>query len=147
MRTTGGGFPFPMAIVTIDPTDMRVHVEGFGDMTEDVARELHALRRAQTERDVREAAGRQAMLARELPEARRLGGEVRVVGQVDEAVYQHWIDREGPQFWADKSNRNFMLKRHPELRVRSVSDKPSVFVSGYTVNDRRSAAHLRPACA
>lgn len=125
--------------VTIDPRNMRVHVEGYGDMTDDVARELAAMRQADTDRVAAKAYARQALLARELPEATHLAGGC-LVAQVDEGVYQHWVDRYGAQFFSDKSNRDYFLKRHPECRVRSRAKNASVLFTGYTVNDRRAAA-------
>lgn len=126
-------------IAIIHPHDMRIHVDGYGDMTEDVARELAAMRMEEVDRLAATAARRQAFLAREVGDVTHFDGGC-VVGQVDEAVYQHWIDRYGAAFWADKGNRNYFLKRHPECRVRSRARNTTVLVSGYKVNDRRSSA-------
>lgn len=129
-------------VAHINPQDMSVFVEGYGDMTEDVARELHAMRMADLDRVATVVDARQRYLAREHGEAVHFDGGT-LVGQVDEAVYQHYVDRYGPKFWSDKSNRHWFLKRHPECRVRSRSAKTTVRVTGdYKVNDRRSAAHL-----
>jgi hypothetical protein len=126
-------------LAIIDPRNMRIHVEGYGDMTEDVARELAAMRQEDTDRVAEKAARRQAYLARELGEATHFDGGC-VVAQVDEGVYQHWVDRYGAQFFSDRSNRNYFLKRHPECRVHSKAKNPTLLVSGFKVNDRRSAA-------
>lgn len=124
-------------LVTIDPRDMRINVDGYGDMTEDVARELAKMRLEDVDRVATVAARRQAFLAREIGDVEHFNGGC-VVGQVDEAVYQHWVDRYGAAFFTDKSNRAYFLKRHPECRVRSRARNTAVLISGYRVNDRRA---------
>lgn len=130
-------------VITVQPgPDMRIVVPGYGDMTEDVARELAEMKREDNARVAAKAAQRQAYLAREFGETTNLSfGEV--VGQVDEGVYQHWIDRYGPKFWHDKSNRGWFLKQHPECRVKSKSARLTVRVNErpYRVTDRRSCAN------
>lgn len=130
-------------IAIIDPYSMRVNVPGYGDMTEDVARELHAMRMERIEREAAVVDARQRFLAREHGEAPLLP-DGQIVGQVDEAVYQHWVDRYGLKFWSDKANRRWFLKKHPECAVRAITkarytvhEEPA-----YKVRDRRSAAHL-----
>lgn len=135
-------------VAHINPVNMAVYVDGYGDMTQDVARELHAMRMEELDRVTAKVDARQRYLARELGEAVHFDGG-SLVGQVDEAVYQHYVDRYGASFWADKGNRKWFLKRHPECRVRSHAANPSVRITAdYRVNDRRCAAHLaRPAAA
>ncbi len=130
-------------VAIIDPRNMRVHVEGFGDMTQDVAAELAKMRLERVDREAAVVARRQAYLARECGEAPLLPYG-QVVMQVDEAVYQHYIDRYGVSFWADKSNRRWIAKRHPETAVKAIT-KPIVRMAelpGYRLNDRRSSAEL-----
>jgi len=130
-------------IAVIDPHSMAVHVDGYGDMTADVARELHAMRMERLDREARVVDARQRLLARECGEAPLLPYG-QVVGQVDEAVYQHWVDREGQAFWSDKANRRWFLRKHPECAVRAIT-KPTVRQSelpAYRVADRRSSAAL-----
>ena len=45
-------------------------------------------------------------------------------------MFAYWERREGRGFWHDKSNRAFMLKRHPELRVHSRSAKTTIVNPG-----------------
>jgi hypothetical protein len=131
-----------LGVAHIDPVKMTVHVDGYGDMTEDVARELHAMRMAELDNVTAKVDARQRYLARECGEAVHFDGGT-LIGQVDEAVYQHYVDRYGTQFWADKSNRNWFLKRHPECRVRSRAVNTTVRITtDYRVSDRRSSAHL-----
>lgn len=128
-------------VITVNPANMAIHVEGYGDMTEDVARELAILKREEIDRIAAKAQQRQNFLAREFGETQTMSfGEV--VGQIDEGVYQHWIDRYGVKFWQDKSNRDWFLKKHPECRVRARSARTTVVVerAGYRVNDKRAEA-------
>lgn len=130
-------------VAIINPHDMRVHVEGYGDMTEDVARELAAMRMERVDREAKVVQARQRYLARECGEAPLLPYG-QLVLQVDEAVYQHYIDRYGPKFWADKSNRRWIAKKYPECAVRAIT-KPIVRMTelpGYRINDRRSSAEF-----
>jgi hypothetical protein len=128
-------------IAVIDPLNMRIQVEGYGDMTEDVARELAAMRQADTDRVATHCAARQALIAREAEGATTFdGGEV--VASIDEGIYQHWVDRYGAQFFREKGNREYFLRQHPECRVRARAASPSVRVDGYRVNDRRSSTAL-----
>ncbi len=121
----------------------RVFVEDYGDMTADVAAELALLRKADLDRVALKCDARQRYLARECSEATHFDGGA-LVGQVDEGVYQHWVDRYGPKFFTDKSNRRWFLKKHPECRVKSTARHLTVRVAkpAYSVTDRRSAAHL-----
>jgi hypothetical protein len=135
-------------IAVIDPHSMRVHVDGYGDMTEDVARELHTMRMERLAREAAVVDARQRFLAREHGEAPLLP-DGQLVAQIDEAVYQHWVDRYGPKFWADKANRRWFLRKHPECRVRAIL-KPRIRLTeepAYKVRDRRSAAHLLTSAA
>lgn len=132
-----------LGVATINPHSMAVHVDGYGDMTEDVARELAAMRRERVDREAAVVTQRQRYLARECGEAPLLPYG-QVVMQVDEAVYQHWIDRYGAGFWADKSNRRWFAKKNPETAVRAIT-KPIVRLAelpSYRMTDRRSSAHL-----
>lgn len=128
-------------VAFIDPTDMSVTVPGYGDMTHDVARELAAIRRARVDREAAVVDARQRYLAREHGEA-HYNPEVALVGQVDEAVYQHYVDRYGAKWWQDKGNRRWFFKRHPETKVKMIA--PSrVHVTempAYRVRDLRSSA-------
>jgi hypothetical protein len=119
------------------------NVPDFGDMTEDVARELHALRIERLEREASVVGARQRYLAREHGEA-QMHADGALVGQIDEAVYQHYVDRYGAAWWHDKGNRAWFFKRHPEAKVKVIAPA-GVRVSqlpAYRVSDRRSSAQL-----
>lgn len=127
---------------TVDPLTMKVHVEGYGDMTEDVAKALAEIRIEQQTDLAVAAKTRQAMIARDSGEAVNLPYG-HVVAQVDEAIYQHWVDRYGPKFWSDKNNRKHFLRDNPECAVRSRARTTSLRLASlpaYRVNDRRGAA-------
>jgi len=120
---------------TIGP-DMRVFHPDYGDLTEDVARELSALNSKEAELVALEADTRQRMIARECGQEAVYGkAGLRLVAQIDETVFNYWESREGLEFW--KHELPFMLKRHPELAVRAKSARPSVLLDGFG----------RPACA
>lgn len=115
-----------IAVVTMS-SDMRINVEGFGDITEDVARELAALNRADQEKLIAgEAEARQTLIARAAGTETHGFKHGRQTGQVDAKVVAHWERRYGSDFWRDKSNRDWFFKRHPECAVRYI---PSVFRS------------------
>jgi hypothetical protein len=133
-------------VAIIDPQTMRVHVEGYGDMTADVARELHAMRRARLDREAAVVQARQRLLARECGEATFFDGGCLAM-QVDEAVYQHYVDRYGPKWWADKSNRKWIARRHPETVVKSRPANPTIRITetpAYRVIDKRSSEGSTP---
>src|SRR5882724_6659016 len=113
----------------IDPMSGKIFVEGYGDMTADVAIELAAIRKADLDRVAMKCDKRQRYLARECAEATFFDGG-QLVGQVDEAVFQHWVDRYGQKFFSDKSNRNWFLKKHPECKVKSTAKNLSLLVAG-----------------
>ena len=122
------------------------NVPGYGDMTDDVARELHALRMERLDREAAVVGARQRYLAREHGES-QMHTDGALVGQVDEAVYQHYVDRYGAAWWHDKGNRAWFFKRHPEAKVKVIAPM-GVRVSqlpSYRVNDRRSASQLATA--
>lgn len=129
-------------VAIIDPHTMAVYVDGYGDMTQDVARELHAMRMQRLEREAKVVEARQKYLARECGEAVFFDGG-HLAMQVDEAVYQHYVDRYGPKWWADKSNRKWIARRHPETVVKSRPANTTVRITekpDYRVVDKRSAA-------
>lgn len=106
---------------------MKIIVEGYGDMTADVAAELALLRIEERDRLVNQAAARQRHIARATGTARTMQ-EGHLVAQIDADVFNYWEQREGRGFWADKSNRKHMLKRHPELAVHAKSARTTITV-------------------
>lgn len=117
---------------------MKIIVEGYGDMTADVAAELALLRKEEHKQLVAQAARNQAAIARAGNEARHLPCGF-VSAQIDAGVYDYWTKREGRGFWSDKSNLRYMKKRHPEIAVRSRAGNTTIRV------DRDFSA--RPAAA
>lgn len=99
---------------------MRIHVEGYGDMTEDVAMELAKMRHAEEQELAHGAAlARQRLIAQEAQ--RGTDGFKHGRGQyaaIDARVVAYWERRYGRQFFTDKSNMRDFLKRHPECAVR-----------------------------
>ncbi len=106
---------------------MKIIVEGYGDMTADVAAELALMRIAERDRLVKRAAGAQRRIAASTGTARTMR-EGHMVAQIDADVFNYWEQREGRGFWADKSSRDHMLKRHPELAVHAKSARTSITV-------------------
>lgn len=107
--------------------DMRVHVEGYGDMTEDVALELAKMRQAELDELHHGAA-----LARQMHIAKETGAETHgfkqgrgLVAQVDARIVAAWEARYGREFWTDKSNRAEFLRKHPECAVKYIR-KPTI---------------------
>ena len=108
-------------IVRVMP-DMRVVHPDFGDMTEDVARELQAMERENEERIFLEAQKRQNRIAGAVREAPIGHNGLRLVAQIDETVFSYWEAREGREFW--KHEMKYMMKRHPELAVKNFNPNP-----------------------
>lgn len=110
--------------------DMRIVHPEYGDISEDVARELAALRHQAHDVACLEAERRQRKIAAAQRESRidRKTG-MRLVAQIDEDVFNYWESREGAEFW--KHELPFMMKRHPEIAVKPVSDRPTVLVDGF----------------
>lgn len=108
---------------------MKIIVEGYGDMTVEVAAELALLRQEENARLLRQAASRQRRIAAASREAGNLACG-HLVAQIDAPIYDYWQRREGRGFWSDKSNLKYMLKRHPELAVRSRSRRASIVNPG-----------------
>jgi hypothetical protein len=110
--------------------DMRIVHPEYGDLTEDVARELNKLNQAEAERIYREAQPRQRRIAGACGQEAVINpGGLRLVAQIDETVFNYRETREGPEFW--KHALPFMLKRHPELAVRARPARTSVLLDGF----------------
>lgn len=133
-------------VAYIDPNDMAVTVPGYGDMTHEVAQALHEIRMERVQREAQVVARRQRYLAREFGEAHMMK-DAALVGQVDEAVYQHYVDRYGAAWWHDKGNRSWFFKRHPEARVKVITPSRIRVTQepAYRVRDSRSSAALATA--
>jgi hypothetical protein len=108
---------------------MKIMVEGYGDMTADVAAELALMRLAERNRVIQQAAANQRRIAAHAGSATaRTMQHGHQVAQIDADVFNYWEQREGRGFWADKSNRRAMLKRHPELAVHAKSGRTTITV-------------------
>lgn len=108
--------------------DMRIVHPDHGDITEDVARVLAEVEREDDERLFREAAARQAILAKQNAEGGRLTKGFALKANIDGRIYDYWRRKQGKDFW--KHEMGYMLKRHPEFRVQCRPDNPTVRVDG-----------------
>jgi hypothetical protein len=105
--------------------DMRVIDPHYGDITEDVARELAILNKQQADLDYLVAGENQAKIARVCGQESRIGkGGLRLVAQVDAGVFSYWEAREGRDFW--RHELKYMSKRHPEIAVRPRFENPTI---------------------
>lgn len=102
-----------------------IHPE-LGDITMDVARELHSMTAADDARLHSEAEARQALISASAGQEGRTFKGGHMVAQIDARVYDYWRRREGKDFW--KSELKFMQKRHPELRFTARSENASILV-------------------
>lgn len=119
--------------------DMRIHHPEYGDMTEEVAKELILLERENDEDTYRNAHARQVAIAKTCGVDGRVmdkNSGLRLVAQIDPGVFSYWEMREGKQFWTNQGELNNMLKKHPELAVQAKSNQFS-FSTPATGNRRR----------
>lgn len=98
----------------------------YGDITMDVARELAAQRQQDEAETLAGAHARQALIAAEAGQHGRTFKSGHQIAQIDARVHDYWRRREGKDFW--RHELKFMLKRHPELRVESKPENPTVRV-------------------
>lgn len=109
--------------------DMRIIHPDFGDISEDVAQELAKLRIQRNEEAVRFAARDQLRIAATCNRESIIGKHgLRLEAQIDENVFNYWEAREGREFW--KHEMKYMLKRHPEMAVKSVSPNATIVNPG-----------------
>jgi len=118
--------------------DMRIVHPDHGDITEDVARVLAEVEREDDARLFREATARQAILARQNEQGGRLTPGFALKANIDGRIYDYWRRKQGKDFW--KHELGYMLKRHPEFRVRCRPDNPTVLLDGL-----KGTALARPA--
>lgn len=111
--------------VTIKP-DLRIIHPEFGDITEDVARELAAERQRDHERLVREADRLQAEITAARPGEAVMHKHFALKAQIHPAIYAHWRMKHGKGFW--KHEMDWFLKRNPQCRVKSRPLNPTVRV-------------------
>jgi broad specificity phosphatase PhoE len=115
--------------------DMSVHHPEYGDMTAEVARELQILNQQENDAIFMAAQQRQNHIAKVCGRESVAVGGLRHIAQIDEHVYNSWEAREGPEFW--KHELDYMIKRHPELAVKSVSATPTFSMAGCGVKGKR----------
>lgn len=109
----------------------RIHIDGYGDMTDDIAGALAELRLAELDRCALAADANQAAIAREFrQEATHLEcGEV--VARIDQDVLNHWEMRYGRDFFSkEKGDLKWFLKKFPAARVRSHAANPVISLAG-----------------
>ena len=116
------------ADTVIIKSDLRIIHPDYGDMTEEVAREMAAIRREDNERLVHEAARMQAEIAAARPGDAVIHDGFALKAQIHPGVHAYWRMREGPGFW--KHELGSMMKKFPELRVRARPANPTVRVDG-----------------
>jgi hypothetical protein len=105
--------------------DMRVVHPDFGDMTEDVARELALLNQQAADLAFAEAQANQVKIAQICGRESRIGKDgFRLVAQIDADVFGYWEMREGRDFW--KHELKYMSKRHPEIAVKPRFENPTI---------------------
>ena len=125
--------------VTIKP-DLRVHHPEYGDITEDVARELARMTREDDEQLAHTAYARQAAIVAARPGDGRIANGFALNSEVDARIYDFWRRREGGGGGARERLRWFK-KKHPELfNVRLRPDNPTVRLStlpAYRVTGKR----------
>jgi len=108
---------------------MKIIVEGYGDMTADIAAEMALMRRAESDRVIKAAAENQRRITAATRNATaQTMKHGHMVAQIDADVFNYWEAREGRGFWADKSNRRAMLRRHPELAVKAKTGRTTITV-------------------
>jgi hypothetical protein len=71
------------------------------------------------DRSLGEATERQREIARQQGERRSVEGMGRPVMEVDNKVYQEWVQKEGKEVWRDPKFRKWIGDRNPELKARS----------------------------
>lgn len=118
---------------------MTIHHPVYGDMTEEVAKELMLLERQADEDVYRNAHERQLQIAATCGVDGRVmdkNSGLRLVAQIDAGVYSYWELREGKKFWTNEGELKRMLKKHPELAVNAKTNQFS-FSTPATGNRRR----------
>lgn len=118
--------------VTIKP-DMRVVHPEYGDITEDVARELAAIRRADHEQLVRDADRWQAQIIAARPGEAVVQKGFALKAEIHPAIVSHWRMRYGAGFW--KHELDWFLKKNPKCRVKNRSAKPTIVVPALSLSN------------
>ena len=108
----------------------RIEHPDYGDMTEDVARELAKITAHDDEITAATAEARQAQILAATPGPARITPGFALKAQIDARVHDYWRRREGAGFW--KHELKNMIRRHPELGVKAVSDQSRVSFAGAT---------------
>lgn len=116
-----------IAGATVKP-DLRVEHPDFGDITEDVARELALMRQEDHRRLVLEAEQCQRAITQARPGEAKIQKAFALKAEIDPRVHAYWRMREGPGFW--KHELDWFLKKNPQCRVKSVSANPSIIHPG-----------------
>lgn len=126
-----------MARLVSRPDFKFVHPE-YGDLSAEVYAELTAMIQAEHEAGMRDMERNQQAIAAATPGPARITKHFALKAQIDPRVVSYWRMREGSQFWRHELD-NF-LKKHPECRVKQVSDRPTVRMTAlpsYRVTGKR----------
>lgn len=129
-----------METVTIKP-DMRVIHPEYGDITEDVARELAAIRQEDHKQLVKHADRMQAEISSARSGTAVLHRNFALKAQIHPAIYAHWRMKHGKGFW--KHEMDWFLKKNPQCRVRSKPLNSSVVVPDLSALPVRSGPITR----
>lgn len=81
------------------------------------------------DREHYEALQRQREIAAQNRHNKHVDGLGQATMEIDNAVYNKWVQKEGKDIWKDKSFRERMKREHPELRAGS--DGPRKIQVGY----------------
>lgn len=127
--------------VTIKP-DMRVIHPEYGDITEDVARELAEERKRDHERLIHNAERMQAEITRSLPGDAITNKHFALKAAIHPAIHAAWRMKYGRGFW--KHELDWFLKRNPQCRVRSRPASTTIIVPDLSaLSPRRSGPCTR----
>jgi hypothetical protein len=121
----------------------RIEHPDYGDMTEDVARELATMTAHDDAITAATADARQAQILAATPGPARITPGFALKAQIDARVHDYWRRREGTGFW--KHELKNMLRRHPELAVKAQSDQARVSFATPTTAPRRGGRWAKAA--
>lgn len=108
----------------------RIVVEGYGDMTAEIAIELALIEKEKRDRDIALAAGRQAAIWRSNQGEAAMKEYGAPTMQVHESIFAAWESQLGPECWRDKGFRAWFAKKFPQCRVKAKSGRTTLMFGG-----------------